>query len=150
MQQQTTGGVATRRRLSVPRGAGAAAAAASAASVWETRMKMDEVKGGVKVFSAGGDDADEEGLRVYRRLRRNQSDGGGGASGSTNAAAAAKKRRNWKASEPVTAIGDLRKSRSDVAVAAAAPAVGIVTTAKRSVTRVTTPEKKVADRKSVV
>uniref|UniRef100_A0A0D3GYE5 Reticulon-like protein n=3 Tax=Oryza TaxID=4527 RepID=A0A0D3GYE5_9ORYZ len=144
MQQQTTGGVATRRRLSVPRGAGAAAAAASAASVWETRMKMDEVKGGVKVFSAGGDDADEEGLRVYRRLRRNQSDGGGGASGSTNAAAAAKKRRNWKASEPVTAIGDLRKSRSDVAVAAAAPAVGIVTTAKRSVTRVTTPEKKVA------
>uniref|UniRef100_A0A0E0AT89 Reticulon-like protein n=1 Tax=Oryza glumipatula TaxID=40148 RepID=A0A0E0AT89_9ORYZ len=143
MQQQTTGGVATRRRLSVRRGGGAAAAA-SAASVWETRMKMDEVKGGVKVFSAGGDDADEEGLRVYRRLRRNQSDGGGGASGSTNAAAAAKKRRNWKASEPVTAIGDLRKSRSDVAVAAAAPAVGIVTTAKRSVTRVTTPEKKVA------
>uniref|UniRef100_A0A0E0EJT2 Reticulon-like protein n=1 Tax=Oryza meridionalis TaxID=40149 RepID=A0A0E0EJT2_9ORYZ len=142
MQQQTTGGVATRRRLSVPRGAGAAAA--SAASVWETRMKMDEVKGGVKVFSAGGDDADEEGLRVYRRLRRNQSDGGGGASGSTNAATAAKKRRNWKASEPVTAIGDLRKSRSDVAVAAAAPAVGIVTTARRSVTRVTTPEKKVA------
>uniref|UniRef100_A0A0E0LTA1 Reticulon-like protein n=1 Tax=Oryza punctata TaxID=4537 RepID=A0A0E0LTA1_ORYPU len=145
MQQQTGGGgVAARRRLSVPRGAGAAAVG-TGASVWETRMKMDEVKGGVKVFSAGGDDADEEGLRVYRRLRRNQSDGGGGASGSMNAAAAAaKKRRNWKASEPVTAIGDLRKSRSDVA-AAAAPVVGVTTvTAKRSVTRVTTPEKKVA------
>ncbi|KAL5219893.1 hypothetical protein ABZP36_024606 [Zizania latifolia] len=128
----------TRRRLSVPRSGGGAATAVTAAgaSVWETRMKMDEVKGGVKVFSVGGDDADEEGLRVYRRLRRNQS-GGGGAGGASSAAA--KKRRNWKASDPVTAIGDLRKSRSD----AGAAAVGVVT-ARRSVARVTTPEKKVA------
>ncbi|XP_006659255.2 reticulon-like protein B21 isoform X2 [Oryza brachyantha] len=129
--QQQGGGAATRRRLSVPR-SGGAGGAGTGASVWETRMKMDEVKGGVKVFSAGGEDADEEGLRVYRRLRHDQ----GGAGGTS--AAAAKKRRNWKASEPVTAIGDLRKPRSDAA------AVGVVTTAKRSVTRVTTPEKKVA------
>ena len=109
---------------------------AAAASVWETRMKMDEVKGGVKVFSEGGDDADEEGMRVYSRLRRNQSDGAGGGSGSgSGATAAAKKRRNWKASEPVTAIGELRKSRSD-----AAAVTGVV--AKRAVSRVTTPEKK--------
>ncbi|KAG8046911.1 hypothetical protein GUJ93_ZPchr0008g12122 [Zizania palustris] len=145
MQQSGTGG-GTRRRLSVPRSGGGAPAAVTAAgaSVWETRMKMDEVKGGVKVFSVGGDDADEEGLRVYRRLRRNQS-GGGGAGGASSAAA--KKRRNWKASDPVTAIGDLRKSRSD----AGAAAVGVVT-ARRSVARVTTPEKKVAaaDVKEVV
>ncbi|KAF0898875.1 hypothetical protein E2562_011934 [Oryza meyeriana var. granulata] len=147
MQQQQGGGtggggVGTRRRLSVPRSGSAAAATIGAgASVWETRMKMDEVKGGVKVFSAGGEDADEEGLRVYRRLRRNQSDGAG--RGESGSAAAAKKRRNWKASEPVTAIGDLRKSRSDIAAAAAPAAVGVVT-AKRSVTRVTTPDKKVA------
>jgi hypothetical protein len=109
-------------------------------------MKMDEVKGGVKVFSEGGDDADEEGIRVYSRLRRNQSDGGGGGSGASagaGTAAAAKKRRNWKASEPVTAIGELRKSRSDVAAA-----TGVV--AKRAVARVTTPEKKVAEVKEVV
>ncbi|KQJ95918.1 hypothetical protein BRADI_3g19770v3 [Brachypodium distachyon] len=141
MQQQGERGAAaatsTRRRLTVPR----RTAAASAASVWETRMKMDEVKGGVKVFSAAADDADEEGLRVYSRLRRNQSDAGGGAAAGTGtgaAAAAAKKRRNWKASEPVTAIGDLRKSRSD-----AAAATGMVT-ARRAVATVAAPEKKVA------
>nr|CAD1840176.1 unnamed protein product [Ananas comosus var. bracteatus] len=62
-------------------------------SVWETRMKMDEVQGGIKVFNAGECDAnaaDEEGLRVYRRLRRNQSDGA--------AAAERKKRRSWSTS----------------------------------------------------
>ncbi|CAO2206400.1 unnamed protein product [Urochloa humidicola] len=112
-------------------------------------MKMDEVKGGVKVFSAGGGDepADEEGMRVYRRLRRNQSDGSGGAggSGAGAAAAAAKKRRNWKASEPVTAIGDLRKSRSDAAAAAATTTITTTAVvARRSVARVITPEKKVA------
>ncbi|XP_051187176.1 uncharacterized protein [Lolium perenne] len=141
MQQQGGGAAAsTRRRLTVPR------RTAAAASVWETRMKMDEVKGGVKVFSEGGDDADEEGMRVYSRLRRNQSDGGGGGSGAgagAGTAAAAKKRRNWKASEPVTAIGELRKSRSDVAAA-----TGVV--AKRAVARVTTPEKKVAEVKEVL
>uniref|UniRef100_A0ACD5V3I7 Uncharacterized protein n=1 Tax=Avena sativa TaxID=4498 RepID=A0ACD5V3I7_AVESA len=133
MQQQGAAPASTRRRLTVPR------RTAAAASVWETRMKMDEVKGGVKVFSQGGDDADEEGMRVYSRLRRNQSDGGGGGSGAGagTTAAAAKKRRNWKASEPVTAIGELRKSRSDVSAA-----TGVV--AKRAVARVTTPEKKVA------
>ncbi|RCV30580.1 hypothetical protein SETIT_6G107100v2 [Setaria italica] len=153
MQQQGSGGgtgssstpTATggRRRVSVR---GAAAASTGSASVWETRMRMDEVKGGVKVFSAGGADepADEEGMRVYRRLRRNQSEGNAGA-GTGAAAAAAKKRRNWKASEPVTAIGDLRKSRSD---AAAAVTTTTTTTtavvARRAVARVTTPEKKVA------
>ncbi|CAO2187757.1 unnamed protein product [Urochloa humidicola] len=160
MQQQGSGGTGTgtaatggRRRVSV-RGA-AASSASAGSSVWEARMRMDEVKGGVKVFSAGGGDepADEEGMRVYRRLRRNQSDGSGGAggSGAGAAAAAAKKRRNWKASEPVTAIGDLRKSRSDAATAAVVAAVTPTTTtttttavvARRSVARVTTPEKKV-------
>ncbi|KAM0904405.1 hypothetical protein ACQ4PT_018039 [Festuca glaucescens] len=138
MQQQGGGAAAsTRRRLTVPR------RTAAAASVWETRMKMDEVKGGVKVFSEGGDDADEEGMRMYSRLRRNQSDGGGRSGAGAETTAAAKKRRNWKASEPVTAIGELRKSRSDVAAA-----TGVV--AKRAVARVPTPEKKVAEVKEVV
>lgn len=132
MQQPGAAAASTRRRLTVPRRSPAAA------SVWETRMEMDEVKGGVKVFSEGADDADEEGMRVYSRLRRNQSDGGGAGAG-TGTAAAAKKRRNWKASEQVTAIGELRKSRSD---AAAATTTGAV--AKRAVARVTTPEKKLA------
>ncbi|KAM3348374.1 hypothetical protein ACQJBY_021952 [Aegilops geniculata] len=130
MQQPGAATPSTRRRLTVPRRSPAAA------SVWETRMEMDEVKGGVKVFSEGADDADEEGMRVYSRLRRNQSDGGGGAGAGAGTAAAAKKRRNWKASEPVTAIGELRKSRSDAA------STGAV--AKRAVARVTTPEKKLA------
>ncbi|VAH75316.1 unnamed protein product [Triticum turgidum subsp. durum] len=129
MQQPGAATPSTRRRLTVPRRSPAAA------SVWETRMEMDEVKGGVKVFSEGADDADEEGMRVYSRLRRNQSDGGGAGAGA-GTAAAAKKRRNWKASEPVTAIGELRKSRSDAA------STGAV--AKRAVARVTTPEKKLA------
>nr|BAK07265.1 predicted protein [Hordeum vulgare subsp. vulgare] len=131
MQQPGTAAASTRRRLTVPRRAPAAA------SVWETRMEMDEVKGGVKVFSEGADDADEEGMRVYSRLRRNQSDGGGAGAGA-GTAAAAKKRRNWKASEPVTAIAELRKSRSDAAATAGA------VVAKRAVARVTTPEKKLA------
>ncbi|KAG2582981.1 reticulon-like protein B21 isoform X5 [Panicum virgatum] len=148
MQQQGSGGGTAsstttsggRRRVSV-RGA-AAAAPAGSASVWEARMRMDEVKGGVKVFSAGGGDepADQEGMRVYRRLRRNQSDGNAGAG---NGAAAAKKRRNWKASEPVTAIGDLRKSRSDAAAAVNTTTTAAVV-ARRAVARVTTPEKKIA------
>ncbi|XP_074562074.1 uncharacterized protein LOC141818486 [Curcuma longa] len=58
-----------------------------AGSVWEARMRVDAVNGGVKVFNAGdGDgDGDEEGMRVYRRLRRNQSD----------SIASARKRRIW-------------------------------------------------------
>lgn len=139
----TTTATGGRRRVSVR---GAAAASVGSASVWEARMRMDEVKGGVKVFSAGAADepADEEGMRVYRRLRRNQSDANAGA-GTGTVAAAAKKRRNWKASEPVTAVGDLRKSRSD---AAAMTATTMTTTTavveRRAVARVTTPEKKVA------
>lgn len=132
-----------RRRVSVQSARSSAAAApGGSASVWEARMKMDEVKGGVKVFSAGGagdEPADEDGMRVVRRLRRNQSEGGAAAGfGAPTASAAAKKRRSWKASEPVTAIGDqLRKSRSDAAAAT-------TVVARRNVARVTMPEKKVA------
>ncbi|XP_042428621.1 reticulon-like protein B21 isoform X2 [Zingiber officinale] len=75
-----------------------------AGSVWEARMRVDAVNGGVKVFNAdGGDgDGDEEGMRVYRRLRRNQSD----------SIASSRKRRNWTAPQvegrsPI----QLRKSR---------------------------------------
>ncbi|XP_066352422.1 reticulon-like protein B21 isoform X3 [Miscanthus floridulus] len=140
-----TGG---RRRVSV-QSTRSAAGATLASSVWEARMKMDEVKGGVKVFSAGAADepADEEGMRVYRRLRRNQSEGNGAGAAAAATAAAAKKRRSWKASEPVTAIGDLRKSRSDAAAAAASVTTATTTTAvvaRRAVARVSTPEKKVA------
>ena len=47
-----------------------------AGSVWETRMKIDEVKGGIKVFN--GEDGNEEGggggggggVHVYRRVRK--------------------------------------------------------------------------------
>ncbi|KAG0499063.1 hypothetical protein HPP92_003754 [Vanilla planifolia] len=59
-------------------------------SVWERRMKMDELNGGIKVFNGGGDSCDdEERVLVYRRLRRNQSDGG----------AEKRKRRSWKQPE---------------------------------------------------
>lgn len=83
-----------------------------AGSVWETRMRLDEVKGGIKVFNSeeSRDDdgnADEEGLRVYRRLRRNQSDG---------VSTERRKRRNWKPPEPA-ANGSpipLRKAKSDL------------------------------------
>ncbi|AQK52033.1 reticulon-like protein B21 isoform X4 [Zea mays] len=133
-----TGG---RRRVSVQSTRSAGATPAS--SVWEARMKMDEVRGGVKVFSAGAADepADEEGVRVYRRLRRNQSEGGGAGAADT----AAKKRRSWKASKPVTAIGDLRKSRSDAAAAVTtATTTATAVVARRAVARVSMPEKKVA------
>jgi reticulon-4 len=136
---QTAGTLGGRRRLSVKSIRSSTTAAAASASVWEARMKMDEVK----VFRAGtGDEpADEDGVRVYCRLRRNQSEGGGGAAAGFSAAttASAKKRRSWKASEPVTAIGEqLRKSRSDAAVTASA------VVARGNVARVSTPEKKVA------
>lgn len=44
-----------------------------AGSVWESRMKIDEVKGGIKVFN--GEESNEEGggaggVHVYRRVRR--------------------------------------------------------------------------------
>lgn len=75
-----------------------------AGSVWETRMKMDEVKGGIKVFNAAGESRDdEEGLRVYRRLRRNQSDG---------IDVEKKKRKSWKQPEPQRSPNQIRKARS--------------------------------------
>ncbi|ONK78900.1 uncharacterized protein A4U43_C01F800 [Asparagus officinalis] len=79
-------------------------------SVWENRMKMDQVKGGVRVFSGGnGSNAGEEGVQVHRRLRRNQSEGSNGNSGSVEG----KKRRNWKPPEPADSI-QLRKSKSEL------------------------------------
>ncbi|MQM16902.1 hypothetical protein Taro_049862 [Colocasia esculenta] len=68
-----------------------------AGSVWETRMKLDQVKGGIKVFNAddthddeAGAGDDEAGLRVYNlRLRRSQNDG----------AAEKRKRKNWSSPE---------------------------------------------------
>jgi len=138
----TTGG---RRRVSV-QSTRSAAVTTSASSVWEARMKMDEVKGGVKVFSAGAADepADEEGMRVYRRLRRNQSEGNGTGAAGAASAAAAKKRRSWKASEPVTAIGDLRTTRSDAAAAVTTATTTTAVVARRAVAPVSKPEKKVA------
>ncbi|XP_058114094.1 reticulon-like protein B21 isoform X2 [Magnolia sinica] len=89
-----------------------------AGSVWETRMKIDEGKGGIKVFN-GGDRRDDSGgivagFRVYRRLKRNQSD------------SVAEGRRKWKSESEKSPI-QLRKTRSEprsgvVAVAAAAAA----------------------------
>lgn len=75
------------RRRSITRNAGVASG-----SVWETRMKMDQVKGGIKVFNGdnGNDNRDEEGMKVYQRLVRNQSD----PSSMGN-----RKRRNWKQPE---------------------------------------------------
>ncbi|XP_029118337.1 uncharacterized protein [Elaeis guineensis] len=77
----------------------------AAGSVWETRMRMDEVKGGIKVFNGDesrDDDgnADEDGLRVYRRLRRNQSDG---------VSTERRKRKNWRPPEPA-ASGSMVRS----------------------------------------
>ncbi|XP_077215986.1 reticulon family protein isoform X2 [Tasmannia lanceolata] len=68
-----------------------------AGSVWESRMKIDEVKGGIKVFNGG--ETREEG--VYgRRLKRNQSDG------------VVEKRKTWKSEIEKSPI-QLRKTRSD-------------------------------------
>ncbi|KAG9456307.1 hypothetical protein H6P81_000815 [Aristolochia fimbriata] len=69
-----------------------------AGSVWESRMKLDEVKGGIKVFH-GGEGKEEEG--PSRRLwKRNQSDG------------AVEKRRRWKPEVDKLQM-QLRKTRSD-------------------------------------
>ncbi|XP_020599905.1 reticulon-like protein B21 isoform X2 [Phalaenopsis equestris] len=88
---------ATRRRAIIRNGV-------MAGSVWETRMKMDEVQGGIKVFNAAGESRDdEEGLRVYRRLRRNQSGG---------LDLEKKKRKNWKQPEAQRSPIQLRKAES--------------------------------------
>ncbi|KAM0942694.1 putative reticulon-like protein B17/18/21 [Dioscorea sansibarensis] len=75
------------RRRSITKNAGVASG-----SVWETRMKMDQVKGGIKVFNGdnGNDNRDEEGMRVYRRLVRNQSD---------PSSMGSRKRRSWRQPE---------------------------------------------------
>ncbi|KAF8393038.1 hypothetical protein HHK36_021279 [Tetracentron sinense] len=79
-----------------------------AGSVWESRMKMDEVKGGIKVFN--GEENSEEGcsgvgeLRVYRRLKQNQN---GVVKG---------KRKTWKSEsveEPEKSPILTRKPRSE-------------------------------------
>ncbi|KAK8913727.1 Reticulon-like protein B21 [Platanthera zijinensis] len=63
----------------------------AAGSVWETRMKMDEVTGGMKVFNAVGDSHDdEEGLRVYGKIRRRSNEVG----------VEKRKRKIWKQPEP--------------------------------------------------
>lgn len=85
--------------------------AVAAGSVWETRMKMDEVRGGIKVFNAEDEtNADDpEGIRVFRRLRMNHSDGGG--------VIERKKRRNWRPPEPVADNKNpilLMKARSEL------------------------------------
>ncbi|XP_042496297.1 reticulon-like protein B21 isoform X2 [Macadamia integrifolia] len=73
-----------------------------AGSVWESRMKSDEVKGGIKVFNGeenseegGGDD---QGLQFYQRLKRNQNGG------------ATRKRRTWNDRSPF----QIRKTRSEL------------------------------------
>ncbi|RRT57702.1 hypothetical protein B296_00023779 [Ensete ventricosum] len=92
-----------------------------AGSVWEARMRVDAVNGGIKVFNGdesrdgdGDGNADEEGMRVYRRLRRNQSD----------SIAAGRRRRIWtpppsSASSVNGSIGGnpipLHKARSELA-----------------------------------
>ncbi|KAJ3698383.1 hypothetical protein LUZ61_002088 [Rhynchospora tenuis] len=77
---------------------------ASSSSVWETRIKMDEVKGGIKVFNNVSENRDdEEGLKVYRRLRRNQSE----------SMAEGKKRKSWKSTAAINPA-QLRKSQSEI------------------------------------
>lgn len=76
---------------------------AQSSSIWETRIKMDEVKGGIKVFNVSENRDDEEGLRVYRKLRRNQSE----------SMAEGKKRKSWKSTTAVNPA-QLRKSQSEI------------------------------------
>jgi reticulon-4 len=76
---------------------------AQSSSIWESRIKMDEVKGGIKVFNVGENRDDEEGLRVYRKLRRNQSE----------SMAEGKKRKSWKSTAAINPA-QLRKSQSEI------------------------------------
>ncbi|XP_008790667.2 reticulon-like protein B21 [Phoenix dactylifera] len=73
-----------------------------AGSVWERRMRMDEVKGGINVFKGRKDDgnAEEDGLRAHPRLRRNQSD---------SVSMERRKRRGWRPPEPA-ASGSMERS----------------------------------------
>ncbi|KAG4112895.1 hypothetical protein ERO13_D13G190800v2 [Gossypium hirsutum] len=57
----------------------------AAGSVWETRMKSDEFRGGIKVFNGEDEDEEEESINVDgdKRLKKGQSVGGS-------------KRKTWK------------------------------------------------------
>ncbi|EHA8586797.1 reticulon-like protein B21 [Cocos nucifera] len=85
-------------------------------SVWEKRMRMDEVKGGIKVFNGDKgrkDDgnADEDRIRTHPKLRRNQSDG---------VSMDRRKRRIWRLPEAAAggsierSPAQLRKAKSDL------------------------------------
>ncbi|KAK3189685.1 hypothetical protein Dsin_029246 [Dipteronia sinensis] len=80
-----------RRRSSI--GGGVKSGGVVAGSVWESRMKSDEVKGGIKVFNGGGEDNNnnnnncEENGRKKMVVRKGQSGNLVGVSG---------KRKTWK------------------------------------------------------
>ncbi|CAN6540608.1 unnamed protein product [Malus baccata var. baccata] len=65
-----------------------------AGSVWESRMKVDQVKGGVKVFNGGDQDNAEEtstnGVTAATRARLKRAPAGGGGAASSG------KRKTWK------------------------------------------------------
>ncbi|KAE8126091.1 hypothetical protein FH972_020837 [Carpinus fangiana] len=70
-----------------------------AGSVWESRMKIDEVKGGIKVFN--GEEGEEESSQQSGGASANGGGGGGSAAarvkrGQTGAVAASGKRKTWK------------------------------------------------------
>lgn len=70
--------------MDVGRSKGEARNGVVAGSVWESRMKIDEVKGGIKVFNGEENNEEPEIQVVHRKLKPNQT---GGASG---------KRKTWK------------------------------------------------------
>lgn len=70
--------------MDVGRSKGEARNGVVAGSVWESRMKIDEVKGGIKVFNGEENNEEPEIQVVHRKLKPNQP---GGASG---------KRKTWK------------------------------------------------------
>ncbi|KAM0969188.1 hypothetical protein ACFX13_017742 [Malus domestica] len=64
-----------------------------AGSVWESRMKVDQVKGGVKVFNGDQDNAEEtstNGVTAATRARLKRAPAGGGGAASSG------KRKTWK------------------------------------------------------
>ncbi|XP_059453863.1 reticulon-like protein B21 isoform X2 [Corylus avellana] len=73
-----------------------------AGSVWESRMKIDEVKGGIKVFN--GEEGEEESSQQSGGASANGGGGSGGGGsaaakvkrGQTGAVAASGKRKTWK------------------------------------------------------
>jgi hypothetical protein len=76
-----------------------------AGSVWESRMKIDEVKGGIKVFNGEEEEGGSSQLESTGGASANGGGGGGGGStpassrvkkGQTGAVAASGKRKTWK------------------------------------------------------